>query len=287
MALIGTSERGRFRRPLGSTGISVSPIGLGTVKFGRNRGLKYAEDFDLPDLAHLAKLLGVAADQGVNLLDTAPAYGLAEERLGELLAGQRAHWVIASKAGEEFTGGQSQFDFSPKAIRSSVERTLRRLRTDWIDLVSIHSDGIDETAAKFGPALDMLQDLKRDGLIRAVGYSGKTVAGGLMALDSVDAVMVTFNAADAAHRTVIEAAQARGKGVLIKKALASGSLTDGPDAAAAAFRFIFAQPEISGGISSVLVGTLNPLHLKENVEAAARGIAGAGLQPIGPEAEQD
>ncbi len=283
MALKGAAERGRFRNALGSTGISVSPIGLGTVKFGRNRGLKYAEDFALPDLGQLARLLGEAADLGVNLLDTAPAYGLAEERLGELLAGQRARWVIASKAGEEFAGGQSQFDFSPKAIRSSVERSLRRLKTDWIDLVSIHSDGIDETAAKFGPALAMLQDLKRSGLIRAAGFSGKTVAGGLMALEHVDAVMATFNSTDTAERAVIEAAQARAKGVLIKKALASGRLTDGP---AAAFRFIFAQPGLPEAISSVLVGTLNPLHLKANVEAAVAAIVGAGTPSIGQPTEQ-
>lgn len=272
MAVNGATPTGQFRRPLGSTGIAVGAIGLGTVKFGRNRGLKYAEGFELPDLPSLARLLQEAAGLGVNLLDTAPAYGLAEERLGELLAGQRQNWVIAGKAGEEFSEGQSRHDFSPAAIRASVERSLRRLRTDWLDLISIHSDGVDETEARFGPALAVLQDLKRQGLIRATGFSGKTTAGGLMALAHADVVMVSFNPEYTLERPVIQAALAQAKGVLVKKALASGRLAQAPGGLAQALRFAVAEP----GVSSVLVGTLNPAHLLESVRAAQAAIGGKG-----------
>ncbi len=71
-------------RPLGSTGIKVSLLGLGTVKLGRNEGVKYPRPFDLPDDRSVVALLETAQSLGINLLDTAPAYGRSEERLGAL-----------------------------------------------------------------------------------------------------------------------------------------------------------------------------------------------------------
>lgn len=100
-------------RPLGSTGLLVSPLGLGTVKLGRDQGVKYPSGFRIPDDTEAAALLDQARALGINLIDTAPAYGRSEERLGPLLAGQRDAWVIVSKVGEEFEDGQSRFDFSP------------------------------------------------------------------------------------------------------------------------------------------------------------------------------
>jgi aryl-alcohol dehydrogenase-like predicted oxidoreductase len=76
-------------RPLKGTDLKVSPVGLGTVKFGRNEGVKYPTSFDIPDMDELSNLLALAKEIGINTLDTAPAYGLSEERLGELLKGQR------------------------------------------------------------------------------------------------------------------------------------------------------------------------------------------------------
>ena len=87
-------------RPLGRTGLQVSALGLGTVKLGRNQDVKYPRAFELPDDRSAAALLDRARGLGINLLDTAPAYGSSEERLGGLLAGQREHWIICSKVGE-------------------------------------------------------------------------------------------------------------------------------------------------------------------------------------------
>src|SRR5690606_4111141 len=120
------------------------------------------------------QLLTQASELGINLLDTAPAYGISEERLGQLL-NNRDQWILCSKTGEEFSNGQSHFDFSAKHTRFSIERSLKRLRTDYLDLVLVHSDGQDEHIIRHTDCFETLQQLKDQGLIRAFGISSKTI----------------------------------------------------------------------------------------------------------------
>lgn len=258
-------------RPLGATGLRVSPLGLGTVKFGRNQGVKYPRAFELPSDRDALALLETAWDLGINLLDTAPAYGASEERLGRLLRQCRRDWVVVTKVGEEFHDGVSRFDFSAAATRASVERSLRRLGVKALDAVLIHSDGDDLSILEREAVLPTLLDLKRAGWVRAVGMSTKTVAGGLRAVECCDLVMVTYNLRQREELPVIRAARAAGKGVLIKKGLLGGHLDQVAEAdpVLASLRLIFAEP----GASSAVVGTLDPVHLRANVaaEEALRG----------------
>ncbi len=253
-------------RPLGKTGLRVSPLGLGTVKFGRNQGVKYPQAFALPSDREALALLELAWDLGINLLDTAPAYGESEGRLGQLLRRCRRDWVIVTKVGEEFHAGESQFDFSAAATRASVERSLRRLGVETLDVVLIHSSGADLEILERGEVLPTLLDLKRAGLIRAVGMSSKTVAGGLRAVECGDLVMITYNLSQQDELPVIRAAHAAGRGVLIKKGLLSGHLdqVSTVDPVRVSLELIYTEP----GVSSVVVGTLNPAHLRANVAAA-------------------
>lgn len=264
-----------WMRPLGDTGLEVSALGLGTVKLGRNQGVKYPRGFSLPDDQSAAALLALARDLGINLIDTAPAYGRSEERLGQLLAGQRDHWLICSKVGEEFEGGRSSFDFSPQHTRRSVERSLLRLKTDVLDILLVHSDGNDlQIIEEFG-TLETLAQLKREGLIRAFGMSTKTAAGGIAATELCDVVMLTCNPAYREELPVLDACARLGRGALVKKALASGHLLQwagsGPaisDPVQASMDLLFAHK----GTSSAIVGTLSLDHLKDNVEAARRAL---------------
>jgi aryl-alcohol dehydrogenase-like predicted oxidoreductase len=121
------------RRPLGSTGALVSPVGFGAFKIGRNVGIKYAHAYALPDEAHVVALLNGVLDLGVNLIDTAPAYGLSEERIGKSIAHRRDEFILATKVGEYFERGRSTFDFSAEGVQASVERSRSRLRSDVID----------------------------------------------------------------------------------------------------------------------------------------------------------
>ncbi len=181
------------QRTLGQSAIDVSILGLGTVKFGRNQGVKYPQTFQLPSDKTLTELLAQARALGVNLLDTAPAYGTSESRLGQLLT-QRTDWVLCTKVGESFADGQSSYDFTPEAIEASVLRSLQRLNTDYLDIVLIHSDGNDlDILDRYG-SLDLLKHLKHQGHIRAVGMSHKTLVGGQRALAlGADVLMATLN----------------------------------------------------------------------------------------------
>jgi aryl-alcohol dehydrogenase-like predicted oxidoreductase len=256
-------------RSLGSTGMDVSVLGFGTVKLGRDQGVKYPGTFTIPDDREAQALLNLARDLGINLIDTAPAYGNSEERLGKLLKGQRQSWIIGSKCGEEFVNGASQFDFSEPHIVHSVERSLKRLNTDYLDLVLIHSDGNDLHILQNTPALETLANLKQQGKIRAIGMSTKTIEGGLLAARHSDVVMVTYNLHEQQESEVLDYCQQHHKGVLIKKALGSGHLPlvkNHPDPVATSLQFVLQHQ----GVSSVIIGTISPQNLRHNVECVLR-----------------
>lgn len=275
---------GRVRIPqraLGRTGLSVSAIGLGTVKLGRSAGLKYAAAIPTDDQA--LALLARAHERGITLIDTAPAYGLSEERLGRLLpmVAPRDAWVISTKVGEEFDDdtGQSRFDFTPEWARASVERSLRRLAVEALDVVLVHSDGNDlEIIERLG-TLEALGRMKEQGRIGAVGISTRTPEGAMAAIERSDVVMLTLNPRDRADLPAIRAAHASGVGVVVKKALLSGRPEDAAlhmsaderarfsadsEPAGALIRFALSEP----GVSSVVVGTTSLLHLDQAIDAS-------------------
>ena len=256
------------KRPLGNTGIAVSVLGLGTVKFGRNQDVKYPNAFSIPDDKDIQKLLGLAQDLGINLLDTAPSYGNSEERLGKLLKNHRQDWVIVTKVGEEYQEGISTFNFSKEHTEMSIKRSLKRLKTDYLDAVLVHSDGNDVYNIEHFGILKTLATLKQQGYIRSFGMSTKTVAGGMLTLAESDIAMVTYNPIDTTEHSIIQQAHTLNKGILIKKALASGHIEKipGKDPIQTSLQFILKEP----AVSSIILGTIQALHLKHNVACLTR-----------------
>ena len=253
------------RKQIIDTGLAVSPLGLGTVKLGRDKAVKYPEHFKIPDDKQALNLFAQAWDLGINLIDTAPAYGNSEQRLGELLPKQNNDWIIATKVGETFDAntGESHYNFTAEFITASIQQSLQRLRRDTLDIVFIHSDGNDSQIIQQYGALEVLADLKQQGLIRATGMSTKTVEGGLLALQQSDIAMVMHNLDYQQEQAVLDQAAKDNKAIFIKKALSSGHLNK--DSVQDNFDFIYSQP----AVASIIIGTINPAHLESNASMVA------------------
>jgi aryl-alcohol dehydrogenase-like predicted oxidoreductase len=154
-----------FRR-LGNSGLVVSVVGLGT----NNLGMKL-------DMDRSREVVHAALDEGITLFDTADSYGASEERLGEILEGRRDDVVLATKFGSDSRarGNDNGEDWGARGSRryivKAVESSLRRLRTDWIDLYQLHRP---DDATPIDETLSALTDLVRAGKVRYLGSSNFT-----------------------------------------------------------------------------------------------------------------
>lgn len=246
-------------RSLGQTGLTVSCIGLGTTQLGRNTDVKYPRPFTLPSDQQVSDLLDTALTSGVNLIDTAPAYGWSEARLGAFVGSHRERLVLSTKCGEHYSNGRSTYDFSARALIASLEASLRRLRVDHIDILLLHSDGRDIDILTQTDALEALESLKQSGKTRAIGISAKTPDGIHEACRTLDVIMAPFSQKDPRLAEALRAAHEAGLGTLAIKGLASGYLEARP-----AIQFVLRQEFID----ALIVGTTNPRHLCEAVSLA-------------------
>jgi aryl-alcohol dehydrogenase-like predicted oxidoreductase len=146
-------------RSLGASGLKVSPICLGTMQFG-----------SMTDEAEAARIVGSARTAGINFIDTAVSYagGKGEAILGEVLAADRDWWVIATKVGSRTGSGPNEDGTNRRQVQASIETSLRRLRTDHVDLYYLHRD--DETTP-LGESLEAVGDLIRAGKVLYLGLS--------------------------------------------------------------------------------------------------------------------
>ena len=146
-------------RALGASGLKVSPICLGTMLFGSRT-----------DPAEAGRIVDSARDAGINFIDTAVSYagGRGEEIVGELLASDRDRWVIATKVGSRTGDGPNEDGTNRRQIQASIERSLRRLRTDRVDVYYLHRD--DETTP-LHESLFTVGELIRSGKVLYLGLS--------------------------------------------------------------------------------------------------------------------
>ena len=152
------------KRPLGSTGLRVTHVGLGGAWLGRTPGGGFNDDIAIAAVHH-------ALQQGINLIDTSPLYGESERRIGLALkawfarGGRREDFVLTTKTGTR----TRPKDYSGAGTRRSVEESLRLLNVDHIDVVLIHDPDELGPALAPGGALDELEKMKSEGLLRAIG----------------------------------------------------------------------------------------------------------------------
>jgi diketogulonate reductase-like aldo/keto reductase len=196
------------KRRFGKTGIEVSALGFGAAESGL-RG------------APLAILLGKAHDAGVNVIDTAPCYGQSEELIGRATQCWRKHFYILTKCGH--AAGLDLADWTPELVEKSIERSLRRLRTDYLDVVQLHSCG--EAELRQGDLVEALKRAKDKGMARYVGYSGDGRAALYAArCGAFDTLQISINLADQeAIDLVLPIAIENDLGVIAKRPIANAA----------------------------------------------------------------
>src|ERR1700745_2155857 len=157
-------------RTLGRTGADVTILGYGAMELrGRPRGPGMAEE-------DAGRLLNAVLDGGINLIDTSPDYGRSEESIGSYLGHRRDEFFLASKCGcpiEIRADATPPYphDYSPGNVRADVEQSLRRLRTDRLDLVQVHMSPSRATLEE-NHTVETLKALQAEGKIRFIGMSG-------------------------------------------------------------------------------------------------------------------
>jgi len=270
------------KRPLPNSQASFSPLTLGTVKFGRNQSVKYPSGFELPSDIELQALLSLCLELGITSLDTAPAYGLAEERLGKLLLGQRHKFQIISKAGEQYDSqnDSSYYQFDAASLNKQLDNSLKLLNTDYLDCWMLHSDGQDCKNLS-DEVIHCLQQAKQAGKVLSTGLSGKTLSGGKKALAELDTIMMTASLSYHDEDALFGYAEEAGKAVFLKKIFNSGWLlkpsssnnptptTEKNTLVSDTFDYLFAQQ----AVCSAVIGTINPKHLKENAIACMQALS--------------
>lgn len=275
----------------GKTGLDVSVLGFGAAPIG------YLET----ERDRVARMLNSMLDSGVNLIDTASNYPGAEEMIADTVGHRRAEYVLVSKCGPKLPDIHERV-WSPELIVKTVERSLRRLRTDRLDVMLLHS--CDLKTLQKGDALEALVRARDAGKVRGVGYSGDNDAAEYAAdLPDVAVIETSVNVADQANiDSVLPKAAANDIGVLAKRPVANAAwkeLDDQPglyksyaktyterlariglDPASLGFdgpahqawpelalRFTLSQP----GVHCAIIGTTNPNNAQANLIAAEKG----------------
>ncbi|WP_341913746.1 aldo/keto reductase [Ferrovibrio terrae] len=213
-------------REIGATGLKVSVVGFGAWGIGGKvkDGLSYGRTDD----AVSRRALAAAFDHGITLYDTAPLYGLghSEALIGQVFSGRRDRIVIATKVG--YSDFSRRADFTPAAIRQSVEDSLQRLRTDYIDILQLH-DASPEYLRQHPETLSALDDLRREGKLRLVGASVKLPADGVPMIQEHGLRVIQANLSMMDRRCfesgLLDAARVGDAGVIARTPLHFGFLT--------------------------------------------------------------
>jgi len=288
-------------RTLGRTGLEVTTLGYGAMELrGGSRGPELSDE-------QADRMLNAVLDAGINLIDTSPDYGLSEERIGKYIAHRRDDFVLTSKCGclvaVEPTPDGPRHVFTPENIRAGVEQSLQRMKTDHIDVVQFHGSPSRAELEEHG-AVEALQDLQREGKVRYLGMSGTTPnLADQIAMGVFDVFQIPYSLLQREHETLVGDAAEAGAGTLVRGGAARGTPSDDKPWTrdGAAMRPGFVDPfadgesrwesakldELAGemgrmaftlrftlthpGLSTTIVGTSNPDHLRANVEVAAAG----------------
>ena len=276
-------------RPFGNTGLEVSRLGIGLAEIGMH--LPAAEQ------KRAAVVLNTALDNGINLLDTAACYGNSEELIGDAVSHRRDEYILATKAGHA-AGDETGEAWTGPTVSRSIDRSLRRLKTDHVDIVQLHSCDVD--VLEKGDVIRALEDARAAGKTRFISYSGDEEAAAWAVESGMFATLqTTFNLVDQnARRGLLEDARNAGMGIIIKRPIANGIWGGGTDQPRATSRFDDINDRVAAmanegpipdapedrillalgftfahsQVDTSIVGTTNPDHLLSNIEMVNAGL---------------
>jgi aryl-alcohol dehydrogenase-like predicted oxidoreductase len=270
-------------RQFGKTDMQVSMLGFGGVEIER------------ASLADVEQLLGSALDAGINVIDTAECYGESEDLIGRALASRRSDYFLFTKCGHAAGNELPDLpDWDPRLLEASIERSLRRLRTDHVDLLQLHSCSLD--VLRKGDVIKVLEKAKREGKTRYIGYSGDNEdARYAIHTGAFDTLQTSVNIADQQEIDfTIPAARERGMGIIAKRPIAEGVwlketlkksdyaypywerlqtlkydfLESGSATSiATALRFTLSVP----GVDVAILGTTSTEHMRQNIAMVSAG----------------
>jgi aryl-alcohol dehydrogenase-like predicted oxidoreductase len=294
------------RTTLGRTGLEVTQLGYGAMELRGTRGpLGQAVRSDVA-----GNVLNAVLDAGINYIDTSPDYGTSEELIGEHISHRRAEFFLASKCGcpvGEAASGQEQRPGFPREhvftranVRAGVEQSLRRMRTDHLDVVQFHISPPRSTLEENDSVAELLA-LQDEGKVRFLGMSGTIPnLADHIAMGVFDVFQIPYSAVEREHEQLISDAAAAGAGTVIRGGVARGfpdpsperlsqlperfrdtfrqrterwdgadvdDLLDGMSQMEFMLRFTISHPDLH----TTIVGTANPDHLAANVAAALKG----------------
>jgi aryl-alcohol dehydrogenase-like predicted oxidoreductase len=286
------------KRTLGRTGLDVTVLGFGALELrGMVAGVGRPLTSSQPE-----RILNAVLDADINYIDVAVDYGEAEEHIGRCLSRRRQEFFLASKCGcpldvRKFSASErTRFgvplprlhDYSRQNIIDACHQSLRRMQTDYLDVLQFHFSPAKEVLEQEG-AIQTLQDLKREGKIRFLGCSSilPNITDHIK-MGVFDVFQIPYSALQPEHEVAIAEAAREGAGIVIRGGVARGEpgegqgsanvwqlweqatmdeLLQGMSATEFMLRFTITNP----AIHTTIVGTLNPGHLQENVAAVLKG----------------
>lgn len=261
------------RRQFGRTDMWVSPLGFGGSEIG----------FGGVEVGVVGQILGTALDAGLNVVDTGECYADSEEKIGAAIGHRRSDYWLFTKCGH--SSGFDLPDWDPCLLRQSIDRSLTRLRTDRLDLIQLHSCGIE--LLQKGDVIEVLRLAREAGKVRYIGYSGDGEAAKYaIECGAFDSLQTSVNVADQeAVSLTLPLAERAGIGVIAKRPIANAAWIAEPPMGAyarpywerlqelqyeltpeTALRFTLSQY-----VHVAIVGTSKPERWTENFTYATKG----------------
>lgn len=279
---------------LGRTGLEVTKLGFGAMEI---RGPRIWGGRSVTD-AEADRILNAVLDAGINFIDTAYDYGLSEEYIGRFISKRRDEYILATKCGCTVVNcgdhDETPHVWTRDNLLHNIETSLRRMQTDYIDLLQLHNPTTEQTEE--GNLVEVLREIQATGKVRWIGISSTLPHIASYIQSGVfDSFQIPYSALERDHENIISDAANAGAGTIIRGGVGRGEpgaglgnedrwavwekaqldelLEEGESRTGFMLRYTLSHPNLS----TTIVGTKSPEHLAENIRIAEKGALPAAI----------